>query len=228
MPDAKTRRIASATLAVCVLLIAFAIGRRLWGRYGHAAIRAARAVRSPLDGQHYRVQPKHGGAQRAADTLAAINSTVVDLLRHLRHRYRGDGTSARGAAVARLLARYNPDNLVENSPLDPTGDTSYTVDKGAILALCLRERDPAASGDAGLHDIHALDTLMFVTIHELAHAAIDEVDHPPKFWATFRWLLIEAEAGGVYKSPDFARAPETYCGIRVDYNPRYDPAAPMI
>ena len=56
----------------------------------------------------------------------------------------------------------------------------------------------------------------------MSHIAIDAVDHPPEFWATFRFLLEEAEAAGLYWSPDFARAPQRYCGVDVDYNPRWD------
>ena len=134
----------------------------------------------------------------------------------------GAARPERRDAVARLLARYNPDNLAENSPKDPSGDTSYTIDKGAIVAICLRERDPAASGDPAAYDIHDLDTLTFVTLHEMAHIAIEDVDHPKRFWSAFRFLLEEAEEGGVYRSPDFAAAPRYYCGVTIDYNPRYD------
>jgi hypothetical protein len=129
-------------------------------------------------------------------------------------------------AAARMLARYDPDSLVENSPRDPSGDTSYCIDKGAVLALCLRERDPAESGDPAVHDFHDLDTLTFVALHELAHMAVDELDHTPGFWAAFRFVLEVAESEGVYTSPDFEAAPRRYCGMTIDYSPRWDDSVP--
>lgn len=208
-----------ALVAVLVALVIAAVARR----FDRFTIERARPVVSRVDGLSYRVHEGYGHAapDRAADTLATINGRVVDVLRHLRRRYPGGG-GPRRAAVVRLLARYNPDNLAENSPRDPSGDTAYSMNKGALVALCLRERDPAASGDPLVYDIHDLDTLTFVALHEVTHIAIDAIDHPAEFWATFRFLLEEAEAAGVYVSPDFARAPRVYCGVRIDYNPRYD------
>jgi hypothetical protein len=211
-------------LALALLLLIVVVARP-----GGPPLADAQPV-AAFDGQRYRVHapPRPGatGAGEAADTLAAINSRVIDVMRALKRRYprRGaaPGASPRHAAVARLLARYDPGALVENSPLDASGDTSFCVDKGAVLALCLRDRDPAGG------DLHDLDLLTFVALHEVTHVAIDAADHPPEFWATFKWVLLEAEAAGVYTSPDLAAAPRTYCGLPVDYNPRWDPRARSI
>lgn len=50
----------------------------------------------------------------------------------------------------------------------------------------------------------------------------------PEFWQTFRFILEAAEEGGVYRSPDFAQDPQVYCGVKVDYNPRFDANTPSI
>lgn len=218
------QRVALAAVVLLTVLVALLLARRYFAS-DHFTIEQTRPVASQVDGVRYRVHESHTGPQRAADTLARLNARVVELMRALRRRYvRTEGDDpARRAAALHLLARYNPDNLVENSPKDPAGDTAYTMDKGAIIALCLRERDPALSGDPNSYDIHDLDTLTFVTLHEMAHIAINEVDHPPRFWSAFRFLLEEAERAGIYRSPDFARAPVHYCGVKIDYNPRLDP-----
>jgi hypothetical protein len=117
--------------------------------------------------------------------------------------------------IKNILMRYNPDNLIENSPNDNI-DTSYTLNKGSMVAFCLREKDKN-------HYIHNIDTLIFVAIHELAHMAIDEDGHPPKFWSVFKWLLTEAEAGNIYFSKNYSITPIHYCGMDVNYNPRFDP-----
>ncbi len=224
------RVLIAVVIVVCAILI-YLLGRRLVLGADRFTIETTRPVVSRVDGMQYRVHENHSSPQRAADALATLNGQVIDLLRHLRTRYlaRGGGFSAHGdahparrAAVTRLLTRYNPDNLAENSPKDPSGDTSYTLDKGAVVAICLRERDPTKSGDPTAYDIHDLSTLSFVTLHEMAHIAIDAVDHPPEFWSAFRFLLEEAEEGGIYTSPNFAARPRYYCGVTIDYNPRYD------
>ena len=220
------RRILIAVVIVIVILIAFCIARRVIVGSDRFTIEQTRPIVSQVDGMRYRVHENHTSPQQAADTLAVLNGRVVDLMRHLRARYLRDPAGAehpaRREAVVRLLDRYNPDNLAENSPKDPSGDTSYTLDKGAVVAICLRERDPTMAGDPNIHDIHDLDTLMFVALHEMGHIAIEDVDHPPRFWSAFRFLLEEAEDAGIYRSPNYAVTPRYYCGVKIDYNPVYD------
>lgn len=220
------RRIAIAIAIIFVAAIIYTAGRRILLGPDHFTIEQTHEVVSHIDGLNYRVHGSHAGPQQAADTLATLNGRIIDLMRYFRGRYLrgadGDLYPERREAVRRLLERYNPDNLAENSPKDPSGDTSYTLDKGAIVAICLRERDPAASGDPHAHDIHDLDTLTFVTLHEMTHIAIDDIDHPPRFWSAFRFILEGAEDAGVYTSPQYAQAPRQYCGVNIDYNPRFD------
>jgi hypothetical protein len=220
------RRLLIATVIVLIVAISYYGLKRVFMGPDKFTIDRTRPVVSGVDGMAYRVHSNHTGPEKAADALAKINSRVIDVLRYLRNRYLrgpdGDRYPQRRAAVVRLLARYNPDNLAENSPKDPSGDTAYSLDKGAIVAICLREKDPHDSGDPRVHDIHDFETLMFVTLHEMSHIAIDEIDHPPRFWSTFRWLLDDTELAGIYTSPNYAANPVRYCGIAVDYNPRYD------
>lgn len=213
------RRISLAAILVLVLVLIYYAARRVILGPDQFTIEQTTPLVSAVDGMKYRVHEGHAAPQKAADTLAELNLRVIDLMRFLRGRYvrnpDGKHYPERRDAVRRLLMRYNPDNLAENSPRDPTGDTSYTIDKGAIVALCLRDR-----GSATIHDF---DTLMFVTLHEMAHIAIEDIDHPPRFWSAFRFLLEEAEEGGIYESPDFLQHPRWYCGVNIDYNPRFDP-----
>lgn len=213
-------------VVLVVILVAATVRAFVWP--DRFTISNARPVTSRVDGLSYRVHEGHAEAQRAADTLAGLNARVVDLMRFLRARYvrggAGDQHPARRGAVERLLERYNPDNLAENSPKDPTGDTAYSLNKGAVVAICLRKKGPRARSpdDPDAFEIHDMGVLMFVTLHEMAHISIDQIDHPPRFWAAFRFLLEEAEDAGVYHSPDYAARPTEYCGVKVDYNPRYD------
>lgn len=187
---------------------------------GQYTLGRTEGIRAAADGLRYRVHTVHANPSAAAETMAELNRRSVELMRHLRDKYlRGPlaGRSpARARAVERLLRLYNPDNLAENSPRDPDGDTSYTVDKGAILALCLREKNPAG------HRLHDLETLTFVTLHELTHIAVEDLDHPPRFWQAFKFVLEEAVEAGLLRGVDYGRRPTAYCGMDIDYNPYFD------
>jgi len=225
MADVWAGRLLVASVVALIIIVLYFAARRLILGADRFTIENTKPIVSTIDGIPYRVHEAHLGPQKAADTLAKLNGRVIDVLRHLRNRYlRGPpmpGTEERVAATKRLLARYNPDNLAENSPQDPTGDTAYSLDKGAIVAICLRDRGTPRNG-AAPNAIHDLSTLTFVTLHEMSHIAIDEIDHPKKFWETFKWLLEEAEQAGIYTSPDYSLGSARYCGMDVNYNPRYD------
>lgn len=179
------------------------------------------------DGLPYRVHRSLSEPRRAADILAELNRRAVTLLRVLRGRYQND-TGPRGVATRRLLSNYSPDGLVENSPKDIHRETAFTVNKGKTLAICLRERDPTLSGDPSVYDFQNLTMLTFVLYHEMAHIAVEEDDHTHNFWRTFRWLLEEAEKSDIVSTPDYSQSPQDYCGLNVNYNPRWDPTVTSI
>lgn len=118
--------------------------------------------------------------------------------------------------------RYNPDSLAENAPgLD---GTAFTLDKGTLIAMCLRRDEPGAPLESETVDGYAVDdVLAFVFFHELSHVAADDYGHGPEFWSTFKWLLGEAvEAGQLPAGLDFDASPTSYCGVPVDHNPLFD------
>lgn len=220
---------ASWLLAAVILLLILILWARRRSRDAGPPAHQLIGVRSDVDGRHYRVQEGQPDPRRAADLLARIHERVVALCRALRRQWLWPGLSTpeplQRTYARNLLARYNPDTILENSPNDPSGDTSYTIDKGRVVALCLRERDPTASGDPEVQDLHDLETLTFVAFHEMAHVATDAVDHPPEFWACFRFLLETAERENIYTSPRYQERPVEYCGTVIDYNPRYGGAS---
>lgn len=168
---------------------------------------------STVDGKMYKVHTKHPNPQKAANTFAELNRRITNLIKFLSERY--NDNSERCNVVRKLISVYNSSNLIENSPKNSSGDTSYTINKGSIIAICLR--DPL------FFDIHNIDILTFVLLHEMVHIAIIDIDHPEKFWSTFRFILEEAEKIGIYTRFNFELQPVFYCGLKVDYNPLLDP-----
>jgi hypothetical protein len=120
--------------------------------------------------------------------------------------------------VTQLVQNYNPNQIYEISPKNTGNATSYTEDK-KILVLCLRHKEPNAQGNNELHDIN---TMMFVVLHELSHMANKSWGHAVDFWALFKFLLLNASEAGIYSGVNYGVKPITYCGLLLHYNPLFD------
>lgn len=222
MVEKKSNNYQNLIFSVFVISVFFLIVGIIYKKLHHNdafTVDKAKKVVSTVDGIKYRVHESHTNPQKAADILAELNKCIIDLIRALRNKYirgpDGDAHPERRNMALRLLEHYNPDVLTENSPSGPSNDTSYTLDKGSLIAICLREK-------GSNNFIHDFNTLAFVTIHEMAHIAIIDIDHPARFWSAFKLLLEEAEIANIYTSPQYAKFPRHYCGIMIDYNPLYD------
>jgi hypothetical protein len=87
--------------------------------------------------------------------------------------------------------------------------TSYTVNKGDEIAICLRSKK------GKLHD---LNLVMYVVLHELAHVVCPEVDHTELFKELFVFLLKIAIKLDIYKEVDYQINPHEYCGLTISEN----------
>ena len=154
--------------------------------------------RSNVDGRKYLVR-KLADRKEAADLLAKVNEDLTALVRHMVARF---GTE--DAAVHQLYQNYDPDALSEGGT--EVGYTSYSVNKGEKIVLCLRQKD---------NTLVDQNTIMYVAVHELGHLMTDEVGHTPKFWSNFKWLLKEAIDLGIYERVDYSADPHMYCGIEI-------------
>ncbi len=152
---------------------------------------------SHVDGRAYLVRMLPDRAQ-AADMLAELNAKLGRLVDDMFARYPKD------AGVAQLHRNYNPAALSEGGA--EIGYTSYSVNKGERIVMCLRHPD-GKFVDANV--------LMYVAVHELGHLMTDEVGHTDKFWANFKRLLEQAIKLGLYTKVDFAASPQAYCGISI-------------
>lgn len=89
---------------------------------------------------------------------------------------------------------------------DPNSDlTSFSVNKGEEIALCLKSKKTK--------ELHNINLLMYVTIHEMAHIACPEIGHGDLFKKIFRFLCEEAIKIGVYKYDNYENNPVEYCGM---------------
>jgi hypothetical protein len=120
--------------------------------------------------------------------------------------------------INQLVKNYSPSRIYEISPLNTGDATSYTEDK-KILVLCLRHKKANASGQ---HELHDINTMMFVVIHELSHMMNNEWNHGLDFWVLFKFLLLNAVEAGIYTPVNYEIHPINYCGLWLRYNPLFD------
>jgi hypothetical protein len=150
------------------------------------------------DGKSYLVR-KLDDRQDAADLLAGLTADLSRLVRHLAAKHPDR------EPVQRLYRNYNPSRISEGGAEE--GYTSYSVNKGEKIILCLRQKENDALVDRNV--------IMYVAIHELAHLATKTIGHDKSFWDNFKFLLAEAVDLGVYRVVDYAAAPARYCGINI-------------
>lgn len=156
-------------------------------------------VKSKLDGRNYLVR-KLPDRQKAADYLASLNKDSLKLIIHLTAKYPNK------SEIKRLFENFNPDNLSEGSA--QSGYTSYSVNKGERIIMCIRQKDAEDS-------FVDKNTVMYVMCHELSHLATESVGHDQEFWDNFKFILTEAVDIGIYTKIDFEKSPAKYCGINI-------------
>lgn len=183
---------ASVTDVVVLTIMAAIIVMYVKKRYGEVVY-----IKSDVDGRSYLVR-KMPDSQQAADLIAHVNQDMHRLVQHVMAKY------GSRADVRQLYRNYDPDAFSEGGM--EHGYTSYSVNKGEKIVLCVRQKDES---------FVSRNVLVYVATHELAHLMTKEIGHTDSFWANFRFLLREAVAIGVYKHQDFAKDPQPYCGIQI-------------
>ena len=153
----------------------------------------------------YGVQEKFNESHKALDLLSKLNQEMDNFITDLSKKYPDDERVSR-------LVNGTSSIKIEEAPNDE--GSSYTINKGEMMALCLRHKKDD-------HPFHDYNTLQFVMIHELSHIASVSEGHNQEFINNFRFLLREAKALGYYKPVNYSKVPINYCGIKVTNNPYY-------
>jgi hypothetical protein len=177
---------------VGIVAIAFVLGVII-NNYTEVSI-----IRASSDGRRYVVR-NLPDRQEAANTLGTVNENLIKLVKYMKEKSPDDEN------VRRLARNFNPDNVSESS--DKDAYTSYSINKGEKVVLCIRSKKTGKIQDINL--------LMYVSIHELAHIMTSDVGHTQTFWANNKLLLQNAIDVGVYEKEDYASNPREYCGISI-------------
>jgi len=194
------------TLETLILLILF--GTIFYLAYLYNYYSKLTKIKSTFDSREYYVQDKDD-ALEAANLIGQIREKIITLIEHLKKSYPND------ERTERLSNNYRENSLKEG--VDDPRYTSYSVNKGEEIVLCIRNK--------GI--LMELNTMMFVVLHELSHLASESIGHTDEFWTNFRWILEESINIGVYQHQEFNKKPVEYCGMSItsspiDYIPKYD------
>lgn len=144
--------------------------------------------------------------EKAAEILSEIKKRLQQLITYCVNNYPNNEN------VMLMKKRFNPQN-VQETDINESG-TSYTIDKGKELHLCLRSKEDA--------ELHQINILMFVAIHELAHIKSVSYGHNEEFGKHFTFLLEQAAKIGIYTPIDYSKNPVKFCGMDVNSNPVFE------
>ncbi len=161
-------------------------------------------VKSNLDGEYYLVR-NYIDKQQSSDTLSKLKKNIfkiVEYVNSVKSRYK-----KMNPYIYQLCSRIKNVIIKENHP--NSNFTSYCVNKGEELVFCIR-----ISKDGG--DIHDLNLLMYVVIHEISHVACPEEGHTRLFNEIFKFLCQISIELGIYTKINFEKNPENYCGIIIN------------
>jgi hypothetical protein len=166
------------------------------------------AVQSSVDGQRYLVR-NLPDKQDAADRLARTRAKLIRLMRDLKQSH------PEKAFVQQMSRNFDadPSRFSESTP--DASYTSYSVNKGEKVYMCLRQRNER-------EELVDENIITFVALHELSHIGTSEIGHTPQFWNNFGWLLKRAEEMDIYQYTNFSAHPVEYCGIHITDQPTYD------
>ena len=160
-------------------------------------------VKSDIDNTSYWVRDK-SDKKMAANTLAKIKINMMKLITYLQENKNKFPENM--SYIKDLVTRTKVINIME-TPADEKY-TSYTVNKGEKIVFCLRSKV--------IDEIHDMNTLMYVVIHELAHVGCPEYGHTPLFKKIFKFLLEQSIYIGIYEPVDYRIYPQGYCGMVIN------------
>lgn len=185
------------TLVIILLLALILI------KYNSSKVKFIYVV-SDIDDERYSVLSKVD-SRKAANILAKIKQNIHALNMYLQNN-KANPEYKNFITYIDLFS-----NGIKNTKISEgsgtNGYTSYTVNKGEEMVFCVRDENK---------NIHDINLLMYVAIHEISHIACPEQGHTPLFSRIFAFMLSNAIRIGIYHKIDFSNYPAKYCGMTIN------------
>ena len=168
------------------------------------------SVTSSVDGRTYKVRDMPD-KDEAANLMARVRAKIMRLYSYVSEKFPNK------PQIKQLNKNFTPDPSRFEEATPDAQHTSYSVNKGEKVHLCLRQRE--GNNEALVSE----NIMVFVSLHEMAHVITPSLGHGPDFWNNFAWLLKQAEEIKIYSYQDFKAHPVSYCGLNITDSPTYDP-----
>jgi hypothetical protein len=163
-----------------------------------------------VDGRTYKVRDMPD-KEEAANLMARVRAKIMRLYSYVSEKFPNK------PQIKQLNKNFTPDPSRFEEATPDAQHTSYSVNKGEKVHLCLRQRE--GNNEALVSE----NIMVFVSLHEMAHVITPSLGHGPDFWNNFAWLLKQAEEIKIYSYQDFKAHPVSYCGLNITDSPTYDP-----
>ena len=160
-------------------------------------------TKSDIDDNYYWVR-EYPDKQIAANTLAKIKINMLILINYLKNNINKFPENM--SYIKDLVTRTKIINIMETPEDDKY--TSYTINKGEKIVFCLRSKI--------FKNVHDMNTILYVVIHELGHVGCPEFGHTPLFKKIFKFLLEQSVQINIYKPINYINNPQNYCGMTIN------------
>lgn len=159
-----------------------------------------------IDGNHYYVRD-HQDKDEAVKILSDLRQNLKKLINFIEENSSNDKEYYIYKDNINLIKNKIDDVLIKETPAN-SSYTSYSVNKGDELYLCIRSKNT--------NKIHNINDLLYVAIHEIAHIGCPEIGHTDLFFKINLYLLKKAVEFNLYKYDNYNNKPREYCGINLN------------
>ena len=169
-------------------------------------------VKSFVDNEYYLVRNRPD-KQNAANLLATLKkniATLVDTLYGNMKVSTDPEYEKNKPYIIRLKERTK--NMIITESSENSIYTSYCINKGEEIVFCIRSKALTRALSSNIHDVNLL---MYVALHEISHIACPEMNHTPLFKQIFKFICEEAIKQNLYTKIDFKYSPREYCGMTI-------------
>ena len=165
-------------------------------------------VKSNIDNQYYLVR-NYNDKQISSDTLAKLKQNIFIIVNHVKNMDTTKNAKSQTMIphIKQLCDRIQ--NVIIRESSMKSKFTSYCVNKGEELVFCIRIQKEGG-------EIHNINLLMYIVIHEISHIACPEEGHTALFNNIFNFLCGISIELGLYNKIPFKTNPENYCGMLIN------------
>lgn len=149
----------------------------------------------------------------AAELLAKIREKLIIFVNNLIEIMDEDKSDNKDLLeyykYVKMIKKRLPHSIIKESSAN-SEYTSYSINKGEELVFCLRSKDT--------NELHDINDIMYVAVHEIAHIGCPEIGHTLLFKKINKFLLQEAVKQNVYNYDNYRKNNKEYCGIILSSN----------